>query len=134
MLEHGHRLAQLGVGDRNGQDPRTQEMQPRVNVITLGVGNLERSLAFYRDGLGLQSAGIIGTEFVGDERTPGGAAAMFELDNGVTLALYGREDLAKDAKTALDPATGPFSLGHLVSSRAEVDAVLAPRPRPPAQP
>jgi catechol 2,3-dioxygenase-like lactoylglutathione lyase family enzyme len=100
-------------------------MQPRINVITLGVGNLERSLAFYRDGLGLQSAGIIGTEFAGDERTPGGAAAMFELDNGVTLALYGRDDLAKDANTTLDSATGPFSLGHLVSSKADVDAVLA---------
>ena len=78
----------------NEQNPRTLQMQPRVNVITLGVENLERSLAFYRDGLGLQSAGIIGTEFAGAERTPGGAAAMFELDNGVTLALYGREDLA----------------------------------------
>ena len=100
-------------------------MQPRINVITLGVRNLERSLAFYRDGLGLQSAGIFGTEFVGDERTPGGAAVMFELGNGVTLALYGREDLAKDANTGLDSATGPFSLGQLVSSAEEVDAVLA---------
>ena len=109
----------------NEQNPRTLQMQPRVNVITLGVENLERSLAFYRDGLGLQSAGIIGTEFAGAERTPGGAAAMFELDNGVTLALYGREDLAKDANTTLDPATGPFSLGHLVSSKDDVDAVLA---------
>ena len=109
----------------NEQNPRTLQMQPRVNVITLGVGNIERSLGFYRDGLGLQSAGIIGTEFAGDERTPGGAAAMLELDNGVTLALYGREDLAKDAKTMLDPATRPFSLGHLASSAEEVDAVLA---------
>jgi uncharacterized protein len=50
---------------------------------------------------------------------------MFELDNGVTLALYGREDLAKDSNTTLGPATGPFSLGHLVSSKEEVDSVLA---------
>jgi catechol 2,3-dioxygenase-like lactoylglutathione lyase family enzyme len=100
-------------------------MKPRIDVITLGVRDLERALAFYRDGLGLESSGIIGTEFEGDQKTPAGAAAMFELEHGVTLALYGREDLAKDANTALDPATGPFSLGHLVGSKEEVDAVLA---------
>jgi len=42
-------------------------MQPRISIITLGVNNLEKSLAFYRDGLGLQTNGIIGTEFKGDE-------------------------------------------------------------------
>lgn len=44
-----------------------QRMQPRISIITLGVNNLEKSLAFYRDGLGLQTNGIIGTEFKGDE-------------------------------------------------------------------
>jgi catechol 2,3-dioxygenase-like lactoylglutathione lyase family enzyme len=95
-------------------------------VITLGVGNLERSLAFYRDGLGLESPGIIGTEFEGDETTPGGAAAMFELEGGVTLALYPRTELAKDANLEFgEPVTGEFSIGHLVESRNEVDALLA---------
>jgi uncharacterized protein len=95
-------------------------------VITLGVGNLERSLAFYRDGLGLESPGIIGTEFEGDETTPGGAAAMFELEGGVTLALYPRTELAKDANLEFgEPVTGEFSIGHLVASRNEVDALLA---------
>jgi len=100
-------------------------MDPRIDVITLGVSDLERSLAFYR-ALGLESPGIIGTEFVGDEATPGGAAAMFELDNGVTLALYGREDLAKDGNIRVPtPQSGEFSIGRLVGSRQEVDAVLA---------
>src|SRR5439155_12154697 len=77
--------------------PRRACMQPRIHVITLGVRDLERALAFYRDGLGLPSPGVIGTEFEGDETTPAGAAAMFELEGGVTLALYPRTELAKDA-------------------------------------
>jgi uncharacterized protein len=94
-------------------------------VLTLGVANLERSLAFYRS-LGLESPGVIGTEFVGDAATPGGAAAMFELEGGLMLSLYGRADLAMDANATFDaPGSGEFSIGHLVDSRAEVDALLA---------
>jgi catechol 2,3-dioxygenase-like lactoylglutathione lyase family enzyme len=101
-------------------------MEPRIHVITLGVRNLERSLAFYRDGLGLESPGIIGTQFEGDETTPGGAAAMFGLEDGLTLALYSRTDLAKDANLEFgESVTGEFSIGHLVASRNEVDALLA---------
>ena len=48
-------------------------MKPRITLITLGVDNLERSLAFYRDGLGLPTQGIVGTEF------EHGAVAFFEL-------------------------------------------------------
>jgi catechol 2,3-dioxygenase-like lactoylglutathione lyase family enzyme len=100
-------------------------MRPRIHVVTLGVGDLDRSLDFYRR-LGLESPGVIGTEFRADESTPGGAAAMFELDGGLILALYGRTDLAKDANTTFDaPGSGEFSIGHLVDSREEVDTVLA---------
>jgi catechol 2,3-dioxygenase-like lactoylglutathione lyase family enzyme len=38
-------------------------MKPRITVITLGVDNLERSLRFYRDGLGFSTEGIIGQQF-----------------------------------------------------------------------
>jgi uncharacterized protein len=94
-------------------------------VITLGVGDLERALAFYR-ALGLTSSGVIGTEFVGDDTTPSGSAAMFELDGSLTLALYPRTELAKDANVALGPPkAGEFSIGQVVASKAEVDAVLA---------
>lgn len=97
-----------------------------MHVITLGVSDLDRSLAFYREGLGLESPGVGGTEFVGDETTPAGAVAMFELEGGVILALYPRTELMKDANLPLGPQkTGEFSLGHLVDSRAEVDALLA---------
>ena len=94
-------------------------MQPRVNVITLGVSDLERALEFYRR-LGLTSEGVVGTEF------EGGAAAMFDLEGGLILSLYGRDDLASDANIPTPPQQGgEFSIGQLVSSRVEVDRVLA---------
>jgi catechol 2,3-dioxygenase-like lactoylglutathione lyase family enzyme len=98
----------------------------RVDVITLGVADLERSLAFYREGLGLESPGVVGTQWAGDEQTPAGAVAMFRLQTGTMLALYPRSELAKDAAVEVGPArSGEFSLGHLVGSPEEVDAVLA---------
>jgi hypothetical protein len=100
-------------------------MDPRINVVTLAVADLERALRFYRDGLGLESPGVEGTEFVGDDRQPGGAVAMFNLDAGLILALYGRDDLAKDAGIPIGPASsGAFSLGHAVGSREAVHRVL----------
>ena len=94
-------------------------MQPRIHVITLGVADLERSLAFYR-ALGFQSEGVIGTEF------PGGAAVMFDLQGGLILSLYGRGNLAADANVTFEaPGSGEFSIGHLVGSKDEVGDVLA---------
>jgi uncharacterized protein len=99
-------------------------MEPRIHVLTLAVSDLERALAFYRDGLGLESPGVVGTEFVGDDTNPSGAVVMFQLGGGLILALY--PDLAKDANVPLEtPTTGAFSIGHAVPSKAEVDALLA---------
>jgi hypothetical protein len=99
-------------------------MQPRIHVVTLAVNDLERSLAFYR-ALGLESRGIGGTEYVADDEHPGGAVAMFNLEGGLILALYGRSDLAKDAGIPIGPpSSGEFSLGHAVPSREAVDAFL----------
>jgi catechol 2,3-dioxygenase-like lactoylglutathione lyase family enzyme len=101
-------------------------MQPRIHVITLAVADLARALAFYREGLGLESEGIIGTEFVGDDTHAAGDAAMFQLQGGLILALYPRTELAKDAGVPLaPPSSGEFSIGHAVASRADVDALLA---------
>src|SRR5438874_1158359 len=100
-------------------------MKPRISVITLAVSNLERSLAFYRDGLGLQTNGIIGTEFTGDETHASGEAVMFELENGLTLALYPRTSLALDANEPDGiPSSIEFSIGHLVQTKEEVDTLL----------
>jgi uncharacterized protein len=100
-------------------------VQARIHVITLAVDDLERALSFYRDGLGLESPGIIGTEFPGDDVNPAGAVAMFQLHGGLILALYPRTELAKDAKVPLAwPNAGEFSLGHAVASREAVDSLL----------
>ena len=72
-------------------------MEHRIDVITLAVSYLERALAFYRDGLGLESPGVTATEYAGDETTAAGAIVMFRLDGGLILALYPRSELATSA-------------------------------------
>jgi uncharacterized protein len=100
-------------------------MESRVHVLTLAVADLERALSFYHDGLGLQSEGIIGTEFGGDAENAAGAIALFHLNGGLILSLYPRTELAKDANVPLDPPnSGDFSIGHAVASREEVDSLL----------
>lgn len=100
-------------------------MLPRIHVLTIAVNDLDRALAFYRDGLGLASDGVIGLEFPGSETTPAGAAAMFQLHGGLILALYPRAELAKDANIPVEPPrSGEFSIGHVVSSKAAVDEML----------
>lgn len=87
--------------------------------MTLGVDDLDRALAFYRDGLGLPSKGIVGREF------EYGAVAFFELQGGLILALWPRTSIARD--TGLPPQTGSptdLTLGHNVRTREEVDALI----------
>jgi hypothetical protein len=100
-------------------------MEPRLNVITLAVDDLASALVFYRDGLGLQTKGVVATDLVDEKTGASGAIVIFELDGGLTLALYPRSELAKDAaEPAGPPQTGEFSLGQLVASRADVDRIL----------
>ena len=95
-------------------------MKPRITVITIGVDDLERSLRFYRDGLGLKTEGIIGTEF------EYGAVAFFELQAGLKLGIWPRNSISRDTGLPLgNPSATEFTIGHNVSSKAEVDAVMA---------
>ncbi len=94
-------------------------MKPRISFITLAVNDLEKSLAFYRDGLGLQTEGIVGTEF------EDGAVVFFQMNDNLLLSLYPRAALAKDAALPVglgDPTE--LSLGHLVKSKQEVNDVM----------
>ena len=94
-------------------------MKPRITVITLGVDDLERAVGFYRDGLGLRTEGIIGTEF------EFGAVAFFDLQAGLKLAVWPRTSIAHDSGLPLaERSTTEFTLGHNVSSPAEVDTVM----------
>jgi catechol 2,3-dioxygenase-like lactoylglutathione lyase family enzyme len=89
-------------------------MKPHLSMITLGVRDLARAVAFYEAGLGLPRMA-----FDSD------AVAFFPLA-GAWLGLYGREALAQDAGV---PAAGSgfsgIALAHNVASREDVDATLA---------
>ncbi|MGQ0443396.1 MAG: VOC family protein [Methylophilaceae bacterium] len=94
-------------------------MKPRISLVTLGVDDLEESIRFYRDGLGLATEGVIGKEF------DYGAVAFFALQANLKLALYPRKSLSKDSGLPLGNASAlEFSIGHIVSSKAEVDQVM----------
>lgn len=94
-------------------------MKPRITVITLGVDDLETSLAFYRDGLGFPTEGIIGKEF------EHGAVAFFDLQAGVKLAIWPRASIAHDANIPENPhSPTELTIGHNVGSTEEVDAVM----------
>lgn len=88
-------------------------MDPRISIITLGVEDIERATAFYRDGLELP------------EHEFDGGITFFETA-GTWLALFPREELAADADvTAEGSGFRGFTLAHNVESEAAVDAVLA---------
>jgi catechol 2,3-dioxygenase-like lactoylglutathione lyase family enzyme len=95
-------------------------MKPRITIITLAVDDLEQSLCFYRDGLGFKTEGIFGTEF------EHGAVAFFDLQAGLKLAIWPHNSLAHDTGLPLGKASPTeLSIGHNVSSKAEVDAVMS---------
>ena len=94
-------------------------MKPRITLITLAVDDLQASLAFYRDGLGLATPGIVGEQF------EHGAVAFFDLQSGLKLALWPRDSLAHDTGLAKAACSATeFSIGHNVATREEVDAVM----------
>jgi catechol 2,3-dioxygenase-like lactoylglutathione lyase family enzyme len=94
-------------------------MKPRISVLTLGVDDLDRALRFYRDGLGLDTEGIVGKEI------EFGAVAFFRLQAGLQLALWPRKSIAHDSGlTVSTPAPTEVTIGHNVSSKSEVDDVM----------
>lgn len=95
-------------------------MEPSITLITLGVADLERSVAFYRDGLGLATTGIVGREI------ENGAVCFFKLRGGLRLALWPRRSIAAD--TGLPEggsAPTSFTIAHNVASEGAVDATMA---------
>jgi catechol 2,3-dioxygenase-like lactoylglutathione lyase family enzyme len=94
-------------------------MKARITLITLGVDDLQRAVAFYRDGLGLETPGIVGEEF------ENGAVAFFDLQSGLKLALWPRRSMANDSGLSEgDPNPTDFTLAHNVTSKAEVDVIM----------
>jgi catechol 2,3-dioxygenase-like lactoylglutathione lyase family enzyme len=95
-------------------------VKPRVSYITLGVDDLPKALAFYRDGLGWPTEGIVGEEF------EHGAVVFFDLQPGLKLALWPRKSIAHDTGLSESPRSSTeFTLAHNVNSAGEVDALMA---------
>ena len=90
-------------------------MKPKISIVTLGVGDVARSGAFYRDGLG----------FAAPRYKDGDDHVLFRLE-GSWLALFPRDKLAEDATV---PSDGQgfcgITLAHNVSSKTEADALFA---------
>jgi catechol 2,3-dioxygenase-like lactoylglutathione lyase family enzyme len=95
------------------------DMKPRISVLTLGVVDLEQSLTFYRDGLGLPTEGIVGREF------EHGAVAFFDLSGGLKLAIWAQDDISHDTglpKTSVSSTA--FTIGHNVTRKEEVIEIM----------
>jgi len=87
-------------------------MEARISLITLGVNDLNTSIRFYREGLGLPL------------REGSEGIAFFEL-KGTWLALFPREALATDANVPAQRGGFPgFTLAHNVRTTEEVDRLL----------
>jgi catechol 2,3-dioxygenase-like lactoylglutathione lyase family enzyme len=113
-------VSRTGGGDQySEQQIERAEMKPRISVLTLGVDDLEVALRFYRDGLGLRTEGIIGREF------EHGTVAFFDLEHGLKLAIFCRDDIAHDAGLPVSTRSATeFTIGHNVGSEQEVDDAM----------
>ncbi|WP_194757193.1 VOC family protein [Aliidiomarina indica] len=107
------------MSDQNKQTPSSFS-SPSVSFITLGVDDLERSVAFYRDGLGFKTKGIVGKEI------ENGAVAFFHLQPGLRLALWPRQSIAFEHQLSLGPRDpAGMMLAHNVTTASEVDSLIA---------
>ena len=91
-------------------------MEPRISIITLGVVDLERSVRFYRDGLGFPTS------------YRDGEPIAFFSTGGARLALYPLDKLAEDISPSMQPTKGGFSgitLAHNTRTKEQVAAILA---------
>lgn len=88
-------------------------MRQKFNLITLGVDDFEKSLAFYEKGLGWKKS---------DKSVDG--LALFPL-GGITLALHPRHELADDTTLTYQPTEfSGLTISYNAKSETEVDAVL----------
>jgi uncharacterized protein len=91
-------------------------VRPRLSILTLPSSDLQRSLHFYRDGLGLRTEGVAAPEH-------GGSHILFALENGLSLVLFDRAELDKLTPGGA-PRAGGAILSHLAENRDEVDSVI----------
>jgi len=87
-------------------------MKPKISMITLGVSDLEKSIKFYKEGLGFP-------------RMASPPEIAFFTLNGSWLGLYNRESLAEDATVSPEGSGfNGFTLSHNVASESNVDQII----------
>jgi predicted lactoylglutathione lyase len=91
-------------------------MKPKIDFITIAVTDLEKSISFYKDGLGLPTKGI--QEGHEDH-------CLFELDRDFSLVLYRRDEFVKFTGN-LQPTenSAGFIISYFAESKEEVDSIL----------
>lgn len=88
-------------------------MRQKISLITLGVNDLERSVRFYRDGLGWKPSSA-----------SEGDVVFFPM-GGIVLSLFPRDKLAEDAMVnAEGRGFSGITLAYNTQSKEEVDEVL----------
>ena len=90
----------------------------RINIVCLGVRNMEQSIRFYKDGLGFQT----------EETSYNPQVIFFDAAAGLKFELYPLDLLAKDINEDNPPTIGDgfggITLQHVVQSKKEVDEVI----------
>jgi predicted lactoylglutathione lyase len=88
-------------------------MRQKLNLITLGVDDFEKSLNFFEKGLGWKKSSA-----------SQGDVALFSL-GGIVLGLYPKKELAQDATVNAEGSGFPgITLSYNAKSEKEVDDVL----------
>ena|SRR5438552_19066998 len=90
----------------------TEDVRQQVQVITVGVTELEVSRAFYSEGLGWKP--VLDLEEI----------VFYQVGHGLLFALFPILDFAADIGHAIAPNDGGFSLGHIVDTPEAVDAAI----------
>jgi hypothetical protein len=90
-------------------------MDPRLQLITLGVPDLATARRFYVDGLGWEPTFEVPGEIT-----------FIQVGHGLLLGLWAAESLDADAGQAVDRVVQPssFSLAQVVGTEEEVNAIL----------
>lgn len=89
-------------------------MKPKINIITLAVNDLEKSIVFYKDGLGLPTEGLV----------EGADHIIFDLEGDISLVLFLRSELEEFGQSNSFENSSKVILSHAAESKEEVDSIL----------
>jgi uncharacterized protein len=101
-------------------------MAPSINIVSVAVNDLDRALAFYRDGLGWPCwSHPAGSSQVQSDTDGSPDHAAFELQGGLSFVLYSRAALTRDAQEPpLPKGSTDFILTHYVATERDVESFL----------